>query len=64
MNITDLDDFQVSSGQLDLHSFGVEGVRCLSLMIMTLMHYPFNGKHIKFNFDTLCRCFSLEAQTD
>ena len=41
-------EFEVVSGQLWIDSFGREEVRCLSLIMMKLGHYTFDGHHISY----------------
>ena len=38
--------FQVHVGQLQISSFSIEEVRCLSLLVSTIAHFSSDGKHI------------------
>ena len=54
-------DFHVVGDQLRIDSFGIKEVRCLSLIVTTLEHSPYDGQCI---FDVLCRQFTYEAFTN
>jgi hypothetical protein len=40
--------FQVGGGQMRIDSFHAKDVRCLCIILMTLSHFSFDGKHISF----------------